>query len=58
MTLEKELAHGDKHNFVPVLAHALSISLADAIDELAARAGREVLNVMVETTNVEACSDN
>ncbi|MBO0883369.1 MAG: hypothetical protein J2P17_24145 [Mycobacterium sp.] len=42
MTLEKELAHDDKHNLVPVLAHALGISLEDSIDEVANRAGREV----------------
>jgi hypothetical protein len=42
MTLEKELAHDDKHNFVPVLEHALAIPLEDSIDEVAARAGREV----------------
>jgi hypothetical protein len=42
MTLEKELAHDDMHNFVPVLAHALGISLEDSIDEVADRAGREV----------------
>jgi terpene synthase-like protein len=42
MTLEKELAHDDKHNFVPVLGHALAIPLEDSVEEVAARAGREV----------------
>jgi Terpene synthase family 2, C-terminal metal binding len=42
MTLEKEFAHGDEQNFVLVLGHALGIPLEDSIDEVAARAGREV----------------
>jgi terpene synthase-like protein len=42
MTLEKELAHDDRHNFVPVLGHALTIPLEDSIDEVAIRAGREI----------------
>jgi hypothetical protein len=42
MTLEKELAHDDKHNFVPVLGHALDIPLEESIDEVAAEAGRQV----------------
>lgn len=42
MTLKKELAHDDKHNFVPVLGRALGISLEDSIAEVATRAGQEV----------------
>jgi hypothetical protein len=42
MTLEKELAHDDKHNFVPVLGHALAIPLEDSIDAVAVRAGQQV----------------
>jgi hypothetical protein len=42
MTLDKQLAHDDKHNFVPVLGHALEIPLEESIDEVAARAGLQV----------------
>jgi Terpene synthase family 2, C-terminal metal binding len=42
MTLEKELAHDDMHNLVPVLGQELSIPLEESIDAVADRAGREI----------------